>query len=117
MNLSESFFVSEKLHEKTVELSNGEKHVLHFRELPGSEFSRFRDHQNSDDQEVRIMAIPRAIQASLRTPDGKEAITTEQAMKLKAPVMNALLTAAMEVNTFTEKKPSPSEEESGSSTS
>jgi hypothetical protein len=117
MSLNESFFVSEKLHEKTVELPDGSKHVLHFREVPAPIFVRFRDQQNSESEAVRAAAVANLIAESLREPDGKSAITVEKAMKLNVAAAQALMAAVMEVNVFQGKKLSPSAEESGSSTS
>lgn len=117
MSLNESFFVSEKLHEKTVTLPDGSAHVLHFREVPAPVFIRFREQQNSADQAIRDTAVANLIAASLCESDGKPAITAEQAMKLNVSAAQALATAVMEVNEFQGKKPSQSEAESGSSSS
>lgn len=117
MSLHKSFFISPALHERKVLLSDGVEHVIHFRELGGHEFVRFREQQRSDDQEIRAQAVPALLALSVCNPDGSPAMTKDQAMKLKASAMSALMTACMEVNTFEGKKPSPSAEESGSATS
>lgn len=117
MSLNESFFVSEKLHEKTVTLPDGSDHILHFREVPAPVFIRFREHQNSADETTRANAVATLIAASLCEPDGKPGITVDQALKLNVTAAQALMTAVMEVNQFQGKKPSPSEAESGSSSS
>ena len=117
MSLNESFFVSEKLHEKSVTLPDGSNHILHFREVPAPVFIRFREQQNSADEAVRSAAIANLVAASLCEPDGKPAITVERAMKLNVAAAQALVTAVLEVNEFQGKKPSPSEAESGSSSS
>lgn len=117
MNLAPSFFVSTTIHPKPVTLADGTTHTLNFRELPGHEWVRFRMEQQSPDPEVAAKAVPRLIAASLCLPDGKPAITEEQAFELKAEPMTALMKAVTEVNTFNAKKPSPSAAESGSSTS
>jgi hypothetical protein len=117
MSLNESFFVSEKLHEKTVTLPDGSDHILHFREVPAPVFIRFREQQRSEDETTRAHAVANLLAASLCEPDGKPAITVEQALKLNVSAAQALMNAVMEVNVFQGKKPSPSEAESGSSSS
>lgn len=117
MSLNDSFFVSEKLHEKTVTLPDGSAHILHFREVPAPVFIRFREQQNSADETTRANAVANLIAASLCEPDGKPGITAEQAMKLNVAAAKELVAAVMEVNEFQGKKLSPSVEESGSSTS
>lgn len=117
MSLNDAFFVSSALHERKITLPDGSEHVLHFRELPAHEFVAYRDRQQSDDPEVRAGATPRLIALSLRNPDGTQALTEAKARELRPAAMRALVEAVMEVNTFGAKKPSPSEEASGSATS
>lgn len=117
MSLNELFFVSEKLHEKTVTLPDGSDHVLHFREVPAPVFIRFREQQRSEDDTTRANAVANLIAASLREADGNPAITVDQALNLNVAAAQALMNAVMEVNVFQGKKPSRSEAESGSSSS
>ncbi|MBC7201939.1 MAG: hypothetical protein H5U29_00250 [Pusillimonas sp.] len=96
--LDDSLFVSSEIHEKEVELSDGKKHKLHFKELSAIEFNRFRISANHDDDEKRAAAILPLIVASLVTPDGKPAITLEKAAQLKPEPMEAIFAAILEVN-------------------
>lgn len=104
MTLDSEFFVSPNLHEKTVELPNGSKHVLHFLELPSQEFIQYRSEVASADPEISKMATPRLIAKSLRNPDGSPAMDDAHAAKLKPAAATALLAAIMEVNAFQAKK-------------
>lgn len=104
MSLNESFFVSEELHEKKVQLPDGSEHVLHFRELPAQEFIQYRNEQASDDPEIRKLAVARLIARALVNPDGSPALTDDQAKKLKPAAATALMAAIMEVNSFGAKK-------------
>lgn len=117
MSLDESLFASPTVHEREVELSDGNKHKLYFRELPGYEFIKFREQQNSDDLEIRAKAVPRLIAAGLCTPDGKPAMTAEKALMLKSGPMTAIMVALLEVNSADAKKPLPSAEKNGSDAS
>lgn len=117
MTIDESFFTSNTIHPKEVTLSDGVPHTLHFRELGGHEFIRFRQEQASDDPDVSAKAVPRLIAAALCEPDGKPALTEAKALTLKPEPMKAIMAALMEVNTFTEKKASPSAAANGSTTS
>lgn len=94
----DDLFVSSSLQVRDVKLPDGSAHRLHFREVDYAEFVRFMRDRSAGDDEVRIAAPARLIAASLRNPDGGEAITTEKALTLKAAAMNALLSAVLDVN-------------------
>ena len=112
------FFVSPEIHERTVELADGSKHVLHFRELPSSEYRKFQIAEQSDDEEVRAGSMAKLIAASVCEADGKPAMTYEQALRLKPGPCNALFTAVLSLNGVgTQGKAQPSVESSGSGTS
>jgi hypothetical protein len=117
MSLNNAFFVSPNLHERKVKLADDSEHLLHFKELPAHEFVRYREQQDSADEEVRVMATPNLIAKSLCNPDGSQALTPEQARKLKTSAASALMVAVLEANTFGAKKNSPSEGDAGSDTS
>lgn len=117
MSLSDAFFVSPTLHERKVALPDGSEHVLHFRELPASEFRRFSLYDQSEDEELKVAAQAKLIAASLCEPDGKPAITAEKAAALTPPASRVIVEAIMSVNRFTGKKASPSADPSGSATS
>lgn len=96
--LDDSLFVSGKIHERVIELPDGKKHVLHFREVPALEFRRLALAERSADEDVRVNCIARIIAASLCNPDGAPAITVEKAQTLKTVPMNAIFSAVLEVN-------------------
>lgn len=96
--LDKSFFVSAELQEREVELADGSKHVLYFKELPAIEFRRFALAEQSDNENVRATSIAKLIAASLCEADGKSAITFDQALNLKASALNAIFEAMLEVN-------------------
>lgn len=117
MSLSKDFFVSDKLHERNIEMPDGSKHLIHFAELTAADFTNFRDEQRSDDAKVRALSTPRLLVKAVREPNGKPAMTAEQAAMLKPGPMRALFEAVLEVNTYDGKKASPSAADSGSATS
>lgn len=98
MSKYESFFVSDDIRERKVALADGTEHTLHFRELPAIEFRKFGLAERSDDDEVRAEAMVRLIAASLCEPDGKPAMTLDQARRLKSHVAGALFEAVLDVN-------------------
>lgn len=102
--LDKSLFVSDTIHEREVELADGSKHTMYFRELPASEFQRYSFNLYSDDEQKRLDATPQLIAASLCTKEGEPAITVEQAKKLKAGPANAIFRAIHEINHPQEKK-------------
>jgi hypothetical protein len=104
MALPSSFFASTEVHKKEVELADGEKHTLWFKELPHIEIRKFQLAEASDDQDVKASSIAKMIAASLCEEDGRAAMTVDQALTLKASVASKLLVAITEVNAATQKK-------------
>lgn len=115
--LDASQFVSSTVHEREVELADGKKHTLHFRELPYIEVSRYQTGIQSDKESERAAASAKLIAACLCKPDGEDAITYDQAKRLKPAVGTAIFMAAVAVNTVAKKKPSDPEATSTSGTS
>ena len=117
-----AFFVSDQVHERTVTLADGSKHVLYFKELPAVAYRKFQIAEQSDDEDIRAGSIAKLISECLCEQDGSRAMTYEQALNLKGGVQGELLTVVLEVNG---KKPSgenlgngsPSGETTGSGTS
>jgi hypothetical protein len=99
-----SFFVSSTAQKRTVELPDGEKYDLFFKEIPAVEFRRFSLAEQSADENVRIGSIAKLICASLCNEDGSAGITFEQAMTLKAGAMNAIFSQVLIVNGQDNKK-------------
>ncbi|MNL26968.1 hypothetical protein D3C87_1485320 [compost metagenome] len=113
-----SFFVSTEIHKKEVELADGSKHWLHFRELPSSEYRKFQIAERSDDEDVRAGSMAKLIAASMCEEDGTPAMTYEEALRLKPGPCNAFFTAILSLNGVGEQgKAPPSVESSGSGTS
>lgn len=105
MKIPAGLFVSEEPQLRKVMLGDGAVHDMHFLELPATEFARFGDRQNSDDEQTRVMALPHLIAASLCDEAGKLAITAEQAAMLKVEVSKALMGAIMSVCRRTQPAP------------
>lgn len=100
MMLDKSLFVDDAVQERLVELPDGGKHTLYFKQLPAVEFRKYYNSENSEDDDVKANSMSQLIVASLCEPDGKPALTLKQAQKLKPAAMNAIATVIMEVNGF-----------------
>lgn len=96
--LDKSLFVSTEVVEREVELADGTKHKLFFKELTAADIARYVNALNSSDEEVQLMANPKLLALSLCEADGKVAVTVEQAQKLKPGVIGPILEAVREVN-------------------
>lgn len=96
--LNDAFFVSTQVHEKQVKLADGSEHTLYFKELPAVEFRKFALAEQSNNEDIKAGAVAKLIAVSLCEPDGKPAITVEQALMLKAGAMNSIFEAILEVN-------------------
>lgn len=100
MALPKSFFAATDIQQREVELADGSKHILHFKELPAIEFRKFQMSEASTDDDVRISSIAKLIAASLVDADGKPAVTLKEALQLKGQPANAILSAILDVNGF-----------------
>lgn len=96
--LDDSLFVSATVHERDVELPDGKKHKLYFKEVPATEWRRFAMAERSDDEDARVNSVVILITSSLVNADGTPGITFERASMLKPAPMNAIFSAVLEVN-------------------
>ena len=117
MTLPDSLFVSKDLIPREVELPDGSKHTLHFRELDSATFERFHEERGSDVAAERYGAMATLIAAAVCEPDGKPAMTVAKAATLKPKVQVMLSGIITEINGFKQKKASPSADADGSDTS
>lgn len=120
MTMNEAFFVANTPHKRTVKLPDGSEHEMHFRELPATEFRRYRIAEQSDDEEKRVGAIAKLIANSVCDANGKLAMGYKKALELNLSAANALLAAIHDVNGLTSASggnDSPSEDRTGSTTS
>lgn len=98
--LNEQFYISETIHEKEIELADGSKHVLHFKELPNTAFEKYAMWCSSADEDVVASASARLLAMGLCDADGKPAVTVEQAERIKRPVMQRMVKTLLDVNGY-----------------
>jgi len=96
--LDKSLFVSTAVQEREIELPDGKKLVLHFKELTATDISRYVNALNSKDEDVSVMANAKLIAQSLCDAEGNPAVTVEQAAQLKPGAIGAILDAVRDVN-------------------
>jgi hypothetical protein len=96
--LDSSLFISEEVHEREVELPDGKKHTLYFKEVPASVFRKYGMAERSDDEEARAGSLSILIAASLCDKDGKPALSYERALQLKPAAATKLFEAVLDVN-------------------
>lgn len=119
MSLPDDFFVSTKIHERTVKLGDGTEHTVYFRELPSVDFRAFQISETSKDPGVKAKSMAQLISSSVCEPDGRPSLTRERAEMLKPAVTNELVARILEVNHMgadAAKKSSPAEAQTGSGT-
>lgn len=104
MALSTQFFASTEIQKREVELPDGSKHTLHFKELPAVEFRKFQMAESSEDEEVRATSIAKLIASSLVEEDGKPAISLKDASRLNSAAANSIMAAILEINGFGKTK-------------
>lgn len=98
--MDDSLFVSAEIAEKTIRLSDGSKHVFHFRHLDNVAWEVYAAQVNSADPEVAGGAAARLLSQGLVTADGKAALPYDRVVLLRRPVFRAMFAALLEVNTY-----------------
>lgn len=102
--LDKALFVSAVVQEREVELPDGSKHLLHFKQLPAVEFRRYLNATASRDEDVAAGCMAKLISQCLCTPDGKPALTFKESLLLTAPAEKAISAAVLDVNGMGNKK-------------
>lgn len=100
MKLDPSLFISDTVHERAVELGDGTKHTMYFRELTNPDLLRFTFAERSDDDDVRAESRARLVSASLCDESGKPVLPFEDAIRLKPQVLSAFFAEVLAVNGF-----------------
>ena len=98
--LNDSLFVSDKVVQKEVELPDGSKHQLWFKELSHVDFRKYLMAEQSDDDNIKAESTAKLIASSLCDEQGKPAVTLAQALKLNIAATTAITNAIMQVNGF-----------------
>ena len=117
------FMIGDGVVEREIEMMDGSKAVLHFRELPNTAFEKHAAWASSGDEEVAASAVARLVSMSLCDADGKLAMTQQQAERIKRPLLGRFLNAVYDVNGMLKPKKaeagnaSPPETSNGSGTS
>lgn len=96
--LDADLFVSDALVERSVTLPTGKTVALHFKELPAVEFIRFHRIAAEGNEDARDGAAAKLVAASVRNPDGTQAMTYEKALTLKSGALNAIFAVVLEIN-------------------
>lgn len=98
--LNNSLFVSDSVIKKEVELPDGTKHELYFKELSHVDFRKYLMAEQSDNDNVKAESTARLIAMSMCDETGKTAIDFKQALKLNIVATTAIANAIMSVNGF-----------------
>ncbi|WP_064746810.1 hypothetical protein [Lysobacter antibioticus] len=98
MSLPDSFFVSPGVQARQVKLADGSSHTIHFKQLPAVDFLAVMDATDASTSEARNRGIAMLLVKGVCNADGSQAMTIDQAMKLRAGPMRSLYDALMEVN-------------------
>lgn len=103
--LDKSLFISDIIHERKVKMPDGSEHVFHFKESPCVEFRRFYLAERATEEDIRAGSMSKLIASSLCTPEGKEVLTFQQALRLTAAAANSIFVAILEVNGYGKDAP------------
>jgi len=96
--LDKSLFISGEIQEHEVKLADGNTYKLHFREASAVDFRKFIFAERSGDEDRQASSIAHLIAACVCEPDGKPALTYDQASKLKPAAASAMFNVIMAMN-------------------
>lgn len=108
--LTDDMFVSDSIIEHPVKLGDGKERTMYFKPLSAIEWKQHMEAENSKDPKVRKESAARLIAKCVVEPDGRRAMTPQQAARLKPSVSGAFFMAILEINEIF-KKPGPDEED------
>lgn len=93
-----SLFASTELHSREIDLFDGEKHTFLFRELTSAQFRKYVLIESSGSFDQKAENVADLISISLVDEDGSQALTKEQASKLKPKVSVAIYSHILDIN-------------------
>lgn len=105
--LTDDMFVSDSIIEHPVKLGDGKERTMYFKPLSAIEWKQHMEAENSKDAKVRKESAARLIAKCVVEPDGRRAMTPQQAARLKPSVSGAFFMAILEINDLF-KMPTPS---------
>lgn len=96
--LTDDMFVSDSIIEHPVKLGDGKERTMYFKPLTAIEWKQHMEAENSKDPKVRKESAARLIAKCVVEPDGRRAMTPQQAARLKPAVSGAFFMAILEIN-------------------
>lgn len=115
--LDDSLFVSDEVVSREVELPDGKKHKLYFKEPSAAAYRKYGIAEKSEDADVRAGSIAHLIASCLVEADGTPAIAYERALTLKPAAMMAIYYAIIDIAEGGQKNDSAPEVKTTSGTS
>ena len=106
MGLDKSLFASSEVEAHEIELGDGSKHKLYFKEATAGAYARYVTALTSDDDGIKSGAAAHLVAACLCEPDGSPAITSEQVLNLRIDVSERILRKVFEINNRSKKNSS-----------
>ncbi|NYT59427.1 hypothetical protein H0A65_10900 [Alcaligenaceae bacterium] len=89
--------------EHPVKLGDGKERTMYFKPLTAIEWKKHMEAENSKDAKVRSESAARLISKCVVEPDGRRALTPQQAARLKPSVSGAFFMAILEINEIFKK--------------
>lgn len=96
----DKLFISSAIEERPVKMSDGSTEVMFFRNLPNTVFERYFLQMASKDIDVAARASAYLLACGVCEPDGKDALTVDEVVRIKRPIMQRMLQALFDVNGY-----------------
>lgn len=102
--ITDDMFVSDAIIEHPVKLGDDKERTMYFKPLSAIEWKQHMEAEGSKDAKVRRESAARLISKCVVEPDGRRAMTPQQAAQLKPSVSSAFFFAILEINDIFKRK-------------
>jgi hypothetical protein len=100
MTLPADCFSPDGIEQREIEFADGSKVPVWFRRLPNSTFERYAAWIKGTDEVAASLAHARLLAFGVCEADGRDALTVEQADRIKRPVALRILAELLRVNGY-----------------
>jgi hypothetical protein len=96
--MDQSLFITDTIHERQITGASGQPVTVWIKELPNTAFVRMQQALASKDVDMQAQSIARIVSQAVVEKGGEQAMTFEQACRLKVPVLNQIFDLVIGLN-------------------
>lgn len=91
--LDKSYFITQQVHQRKIELGDGKEHTIYLKELTNVQWRRHALVESNGTNEERADEVARLVSQCMVNADGSQAVTFEEAVTLKTSIVIHLFDA------------------------